>query len=117
MARFRDCAEMAHLKPTCDRMTYGRKNEEYLADVHLIAKRTMTPEDYKLFRWHFVLGADWTLCAPRLKMDRGTFFNHVYSVQQKLGRAFRETEPYPLFPVAGYFAGTVSLVRAQERAA
>jgi hypothetical protein len=38
-------------------------------------------------------------------MDRGTFFHMIYRIQRKLGRAFRETEPYPLFPMSEYFAG------------
>ena len=38
-------------------------------------------------------------------MDRGNFFHAVYRIEQKLGRIFRELEPYPLFPVDDYFHG------------
>jgi hypothetical protein len=38
-----------------------------------------------------------------MKIDRGLFFHTVYRVEEKLGRAFVETEPYGLFPVDDYF--------------
>ncbi len=38
-------------------------------------------------------------------MDRGNFFHAVYRIEQKLGRVFRELEPYSLFPVNEYFHG------------
>jgi hypothetical protein len=38
-------------------------------------------------------------------MDRGNFFHAVYRIEQKLGRVFRELEPYSLFPVDDYFHG------------
>lgn len=82
---------------------YDHKHEEYAADFIAIAKRTLDEFEHKLFTYHYLLGADWKLCCARLKMDRGNFFHAVYRVQQKLGRAFRETEPYGLFPVYEYF--------------
>lgn len=39
-------------------------------------------------------------------MDRGNFFHEVYRIQQKLGRIYRELEPYSLFPLDEYFGGT-----------
>jgi hypothetical protein len=38
-------------------------------------------------------------------MDRGNFFHSVYRIEQKLGRGFRELEPYALFPLDEYFNG------------
>ncbi|MEQ1949057.1 MAG: hypothetical protein ABL995_17835 [Bryobacteraceae bacterium] len=58
-----------------------------------------------MFRYHFLLGADWKLCTRRLGMDRGNFFHAVYRIEQKLGRAFRELEPYALFPLDEYYNG------------
>jgi len=58
-----------------------------------------------LFRYHFLLGASWKLCTRKLEIDRGNFYHSVYRIEQKLGRAFRETEPYALFPVDEYFNG------------
>jgi hypothetical protein len=61
--------------------------------------------EYRLFRFHFLLGADWKLCARRLGVDRGNFYHAVYRIEQKLGRTFRELQPYPLFPLDEYFHG------------
>jgi hypothetical protein len=85
--------------------SWGRKDEEYIADFTLVAKRTLDEEEHKLFRYHFLLGADWKLCTRRLGLDRGNFFHAVYRIEQKLGRVFRELEPYPLFPLDEYFHG------------
>lgn len=87
------------------RGTWGRKEEEYVSDFLLIAKRTLTEEEYRLFRYHFLLGADFRLCIRKLGGDRGSFFNSVYRVQKKLGRVFAELEPYGLFPLSDYFYG------------
>ncbi|HUP05355.1 MAG TPA: hypothetical protein VMU19_15260 [Bryobacteraceae bacterium] len=83
------------------------KNEEYLADVQLVAQRVLTELEFQLFRFHYLLGADWKACSKRLNLDRGSFFHGIYRVEEKLGRAFAETAPYPLFPLADYFAGIV----------
>lgn len=81
------------------------KNEEYLADFCLVSRRTLSELEYRIFKYHFLLGADWKLCCQKLKIDRGEFFHHVYRIEQKLGRAFRELEPYALFPLDEYFSG------------
>ena len=49
--------------------------------------------NFRIFRFHFLLGADWKLCCRRLNIDRGTFFHAVYRIEQKLGRAYREIRP------------------------
>jgi hypothetical protein len=46
------------------------------------------------------------LCCRQMQMEKGLFFHAVYRIQQKLGRAFRETRPYPLFPLDEYFGAT-----------
>ena len=85
---------------------WGLKNEEFIADFCLVSRRTLDEQEYQIFRYHFLLGADWKLCCRKLKMDRGTFFHEVYRIQQKLGRTFRELEPHALFPVDEYFNGS-----------
>ncbi len=87
--------------------TWGRRDEEYIADFCLVTQRTLNPFEYKIFRFHFLLGADWRLCCRQLEIDRGTFFHTVYRLQQKLGKVFRELEPYALFPLDEYFGGTI----------
>jgi hypothetical protein len=90
--------------PTGHRL-YCRKREEYLADFTLVTQRALDEFEYKLFRYTFLLGADWRLCTRFLDMDRGTYFHHVYRIEQKLGRCYADLEPYALYPVDEYFGG------------
>ncbi|MFN7921707.1 MAG: hypothetical protein U0Q16_16520 [Bryobacteraceae bacterium] len=115
--RFRTCIEkeksmsQARLEASLGgsrRNSWGRKDEEYIADFYLVSKRSLTPGDLRIFRYHFLLGADWRLCARRLEMDRGQFFHAVYRIEQHLGRVFRDLMPYPLYPLDEYFHGTTS---------
>jgi hypothetical protein len=85
------------------RAVYSRKEEEFMADFVLVAKRTLNEDDHRIFRFHFLLGADWKLCCQRLGMERGAFYHQVYRIQERLGRMYAELEPYALFPVDEYF--------------
>ena len=123
LAKFRYCAgKEKHMSKVSlqsvggshSRQVWGRKDEEFIADFTLIAKRTLDEFDHKIFRFHFLLGADWKLCCRQMKMDRGSFFHAIYRIQQRLGRAFREMEPYSLFPLDEYFGGTVRNDFSQE---
>jgi hypothetical protein len=114
--RFRECAAKGECTSTvslefCDgregRRTYSRKREEYMADFCLVSRRVLDNFEHRLFRYHFLLGADWQLCCRQMGIDRGTFFHAVYDIEQKLGRAFAEIEPYPLYPVNEYFGGVI----------
>lgn len=89
------------------RYTYARKTEDYLADFCLVSRRALDEFEYRIFRFHFLLGADWKLCCRQLKIDRGNFFHAVYRIEQKLGRTFRELEPYSLYPLDEYFGGKI----------
>lgn len=89
------------------RRTYSRKREEYLADFCLVSDRVLDDYDHRIFRFHFLLGADWRLCCRQLKMDRGDFFHAVYLIEQRLGRVFAELQPYALFPLSEYFGGII----------
>lgn len=114
-ARFRECAMKEkyisrvslEANPGRTRKSmWGLKNEEFIADFCLVAKRALSELEHRIFRFHFLLGADWKACCQKLGMERGVFFHHVYRIEQKLGRAFRTLEPYSLFPVDEYFHGT-----------
>ncbi len=114
-ARFRQCAmKEKHISrvslesnPGRQRKSvWGMKNEEFMADFILVSRRTLSAYEYMVFKYHFLLGADWNLCCRKLKIDRGTFFHEIYRIQQKLGRTFRELEPHALFPIDEYFNGT-----------
>jgi hypothetical protein len=86
---------------------YSLKREEYMADFCLVSRRTLDDFEYRLFRYHHLLGADWRLCCRQLKMERGDFFHALYRVEQKLGKVFAELEPYPLYPLRDYFNSVV----------
>ena len=112
--RFRDCvAHGAHTSSISlefcrgkeGRRTYSRKREDYVADFCLVSRRVLNDFEYKVFRFHFLLGADWRLCSRQLGMDRGTFFHSVYRIEHRLGRVFAELEPYALFPLDEYLGG------------
>jgi hypothetical protein len=115
--RFRRCAQkekhMSHVRLEVlpggggRRQVWGRRDEEYIADFCLVSERYLDAADYKIFRFHYLLGADWKLCCRQLKMDRGSFFHAIYRIQQTLGRIFRELQPYALFPLDEYFGGSV----------
>ncbi len=125
-ARFRECASKdRHLSRVqlelCNgkdnRITYGRKAEEYIADFCLVSRNALGTLEYDIFRFHYLLGADWKLCCWRLQLDRGTFFHLIYKIEQKLGQVFRELEPHSLFPLDEYFGGTMRNDRASPAVA
>lgn len=112
--RFRDCVrrEKYMTRVTLDPLpgkdrkgSWGRKDEEFAADFCLVSKRTLSEDEHRIFKYHFLMGADWKACCAKLQMDRGNFFHAIYRIEQKLGRVFRELEPYSLFPVDDYFHG------------
>ncbi len=85
------------------RGTWGRKQEEYIADFLKVTENALTAEEFTIFKYRFLLGADWKLCIRKLKIERGPFFHAVYRIQTKLGQVFSELEPYALFPLDEYF--------------
>lgn len=119
LRRFRECAISESYTATVSwdyyaaggRRVMGRKKEEYMADFCLIAQRTLGEFEYRVLRFYFLLGADWKLASRRLGLDRGSFFHVVYRIEEKLGRALAETEPYALFPLNDYFGGAIRPVQ------
>lgn len=85
------------------RGTWGRKQEEYIADFLAVAQRTLNSEEYRAFKYRFLLGADWKLCCRKMQIDRGTFHHMIYRIQTVLGETFAELEPYALYPLDEYF--------------
>lgn len=112
--RFRECANkdrrisqvsLEAIPGKRRRGVYSLKNEEYMSDFCLVSRRVLTDEDYRIFKFHYLLGADWKLCCQRLGTDRGNFYHQVYRIQERLGRVFKELQPYALFPLDEYFNG------------
>ncbi|MCC7496114.1 MAG: hypothetical protein IT160_00965 [Bryobacterales bacterium] len=88
------------------RFSWGRKDEEYAADFLLVSKRALNTNEYRIFSAYHLLGAEWRLCCRRLQIQRGVFFHEVYRIEAKLGRVFRELQPYGLYPIEEYFHGS-----------
>jgi hypothetical protein len=113
-SRFRTCAQKD--KAACRtrleanpnggrRTTWGRKNEEYCADFYLVSRRALSEAEWKLFSYHFLLGADVSLCARRLRLERGVAYFQIYRIMEKLGRLYADLKPYSLYPIDEYFNG------------
>jgi hypothetical protein len=118
-AIFRICYEHFHRTATKDRrltsvaadrsngrVVWGRPDEEYMADFLAIAKRTLSEEQHRVFRMHFLLGANWRACCARLGIDKGFFFHLITHIERLLGRALRETLPHALYPIDEYLRAT-----------
>ena len=86
-----------------NRTTWSRKEEEYMADFVLVSRRSLDAWHYRLFRLYFLLGADWKLCSRKFGLSRGNFFHAIYRIQEQLGKAFYQLEPYALYPPRDYF--------------
>jgi hypothetical protein len=86
---------------------YSRKREEFAADFCLVTRRVLTEAEYKIFRYTFLLGADWKMCADHLGLDRGNFYHAIYRIEEKLGREYADLKPYPLYPVDEYFGSQI----------
>lgn len=111
-ARFRGCVEASKFSRVSfdrtpsgrtNRGMWGRKDEEYMADFTLVARRVLDEFHYRIFRYHFLLGADWKLCRRHVGISRGMFFHAVYRVEAMLGETFASLEPYALYPPRDYF--------------
>lgn len=93
---------------------WGRKDEEYVADFVLVARRALSTAEYRVFQLHFVDGADWRYCSARLGFNRNNIFLAIYRIERKLGRVFAELQPYPLFPLHKYYASGSRMTITEE---
>ena len=88
----------------------------YIADFLAVSKRVIEAEgaldDYQLFRWHFVLGADWKLCCRRLGMERGHFFNRIYSIERMRSPRSNPTRSIRLASTSPITAGPEAWISA-----
>ncbi len=122
--RFRDCVRaekscttvcMEWAGQSVGSRSYARRKEEYIADFHIVSRRALDSEEYKVFRYHYLLGADYNLCCRYLKLDTAAFFHITHRIERTLGRVYRELQPYGLFPLDEYFGGSVRKDHFRER--
>jgi hypothetical protein len=92
---------------------YSSRPAEFRADFELIAKRTLSTDDWAVFSAHHLMGNEWRVCCQRLGMSRGNYFHAVYKLENELGRVFRELKPYPLYPLDEYFQPVTRTVDAR----
>jgi len=122
-ARFRQCVDVGKYRGRVsfernasgrsNRGAWGRKEEEFMADFSLVARRSLDASHYRLFRYHFLLGADAKLCCKRLSISNGAFFHAIYRIESVLGYVFMTLEPYALYPPRDYF-GLHSMLPVQS---
>jgi len=84
--------------------TYSFRRVEFVADFDLIARRRLDSKERRILYEHILGDLTANELAPRLGMSRGNFFHAVYRIMARLGAAFAETRPYPLYPVDEYFS-------------
>jgi predicted DNA-binding protein (UPF0251 family) len=109
LERFHQSRELVSPDYACvlTRAGWARPAEEYIADVLSIAERTLSPVYYEAFRLYFQHSASTEHCCRKLEVDPSTFRSVLNRVRVKLGRAFIETRPYPLYPLHHYFRSNV----------
>ena len=85
----KDSIGRPHLEHTASphgKLSWARKNEEFIADFLLVTKRTLSEAEYKIFKYHYLLGADWKPCCRKLKMEKGVSHRlDVVAGTQKIG--------------------------------
>jgi hypothetical protein len=82
---------------------YSFPGLEYSVDFLTIAKRTLSAEDWRVFEVRYLGQADWRTACRRLSMDKGKFHHSCYRIEERIGRACVETEPFALYPIRDYF--------------
>lgn len=117
-ARFRNCVDdgRALSRVSFDRSPAGRSNrgmwglkrEEFMADFELVARRSLTQAEHRLFRFHHILAASEAMCAKRLGISTHAAKKAIQRLEAKLGLTFAMLEPYALYPLYDYFNRTRS---------
>jgi hypothetical protein len=82
---------------------WARNKEEFIADFWITTKRSLSEFEFHLFYHHFILEEDYNKCCLLFDINKGKFFNTIYSMEQKLGRIYKELRPYALYPIYEYY--------------
>lgn len=86
------------------RVVFGFRNTEFVADFDLAARRTLDKREQLVLRLYHMEGLQWRLCAKRAGVKEPEFFRYLGRVEAKLGGAFMQLKPYPLYPLHVYFS-------------
>lgn len=81
------------------------RDREFVADVELTARRILSPNQYTLFRLCYI----WRRSNEFILRQRIGYKTALdimlvrEAVERLLGTAFKDTKPYPLYPLKEYF--------------
>jgi predicted DNA-binding protein (UPF0251 family) len=89
------------------RYSFGRKQEEYIADFELLLRHALTEQELDVLWLARIWRMDVNGICRRMGLDRGAAFRILYRAEEKAGRAFIETRPYGIYPLDEYFGGRV----------
>jgi hypothetical protein len=112
--KFLECTNMPKLRKVSfwrshgavGKLFAGMHREEYIADFTLISRRVLSDSERQVFAEYFLFRRDLNRCCQFLRIDQRDFVSAVRRIEEKCGRAFRETRPYSLFPISEYFEGS-----------
>jgi hypothetical protein len=85
-------------------VVYGLKDEEFCGDFVKISRRHLTPDEWRIFAPRYLQGADSGFCAKTLGIPGAKFRDQCRGIEEKLGLIFATLEPFPLWPIGGYYA-------------
>jgi hypothetical protein len=83
-----------------------RRNEDYCADFQASARRALSPQLYRVFRFYHLLGAAAELVARRLSISRSVLYGVVAEIEERVGRELALMQPYSLYPPRAYLGST-----------
>jgi hypothetical protein len=96
-------AELERCNDGRGHISYSRRAEDFRCDFECIAKRALTLRQHVIFKRHFLGSESGTEVAKRLSITTAAFAYEVEEIEQRLGRAYRDTKPYALHPLWKYF--------------
>jgi len=76
--------------------SYSRKSEEYIADVEIAIKHTLTPRDYLIFKFCYIQHIQTDTVCQKLNIPRGSLFSRRYLIEAQLGKEFIERGIWPI---------------------
>lgn len=82
----------------------AHEHQQYALDFQIVARRHLSLEDYNIFREYFVNVLPWQGAALRLRLSRSGYFDRLYRIEERLGRAYADIRPHALYPTAAYLA-------------
>ncbi len=85
-------------------LVWVRRLEDYCADFESAARRSLSAEQLRLFRYHHVLGASPELAARRMGISERHFFRLLAELECAVGREFALMTPYSVYPPREYLS-------------